>query len=413
MIRNRSVRRSAENSRQIVGQPLCALLLSLTLCAAVSGQDKQSEVPVFTPPAPTPNDTLKSVEVHQDGIVIFRLLAPNAKEVKLDADGPEATPGLTFEQFQKNKQGVPMQRAENGVWSVSFGPIQPGIYSYLFIVDGTHFADPRNPNSYQTLNSVRSLYEVPGAAFLEYKEGVPHGVIASVKYHSDITGGLRRMHIYTPPGYEKSDSRYPVLYLLHGATGSDDEWGTVGRAGAILDNLIAEQKAMPMIIVMPAGHMSRDFSYSKDALRSTGHDGFNDDLIGSVIPYVDSHFRTLTDRGHRALAGLSRGGMQTLDISLRKSEYFAYVGLFSSGWFPETRAREEQTVLAQYKEKGQPFKLLWVGVGKLDIAYTNSHATVELLEKYGIHPVTHESGGFHSWNNWRDDLFLFAPQLFR
>jgi enterochelin esterase-like enzyme len=391
---------------------LCLTLLAAILCIAANGQQKKSETPAFVPPRPTPNDNLKLVEAQPNGMVTFRLYAPNAREVKLEADGPEATPGLTFAELQKNQQGIPMQRAENGVWSVSFGPIQPGIYSYGFNVDGARFADPRNPDVTCTLSSVRSLYEVPGAKFSEYNDGIPHGAIASVMYHSDATGALRRMHIYAPPGYEKNDASYPVLYLLHGATGSDDDWGTAGRAGAILDNLIAAGKAVPMTVVMPAGHITREFHFGANTTKSIGHDGFNQDLMGSVIPYVDSHYRTLSDRDHRALAGLSMGGVQTLNISLANSKSFAYVGVFSSGWFPETRETEEQTDLARYKEKGQPFKLYWVGIGKLDIAYVNSGAAVQLLKKYGIQPVTHESGGFHAWNNWRDYLDLFAPRLF-
>jgi enterochelin esterase family protein len=399
--------------RRMVVRVAYGTVLFFAICACAESQEKQSEKPVFIPPPPSPNDGLKSVEVHPGGLVTFRLYAPKVKEVKLDADGPEATPGLTFEQLRKNQEGVPMQRAEDGIWSVTFGPIQPGIYSYLFIVDGTRFADPRNPDSTQTLNSVRSLYEVPGSSFSEYRDGIDHGVIASAMYHSNVTGGLRRMHVYTPPGYEKNGAQYPVLYLLHGATGSDDDWGTVGRAGAIMDNLIAEQKANPMIIVMPAGHMSRDFRFDADATKAIGHDGFNENLIGSVIPFVDSHYRTISDRDHRALAGLSMGGIQTLDISLDKSGYFAYVGVFSSGWFPEYRASEEQRFLTPYKETGEPFKLYWLGVGKLDIAYPSCLATIEMLQRYGIHTVLHESGGFHAWNNWRDYLYLFLPQLFR
>jgi enterochelin esterase-like enzyme len=399
--------------KQAAAIGLYAALLSVALCILAGGQEKQTPSPVMTFPAPTPNDTLKSVEVQPNGMVIFRLYAPNAKEVRLDADGPEATPNLTWEQFQKNKEGVPMKRSENGIWSVSFGPIQPGTYSYLYIVDGVRFADPRNPDSAQTLNTVRSLYEVPGNPYAEYRDGVPHGAVSSVLYHSNVTKGLRRMHIYTPPGYEKGgDAQYPVLYLLHGGNGSDDDWESQGRSGAIFDNLIAKGKAVPMIVVMPAGHMSRDFRLAPDTTTSIGHDGFNDELIGSVIPFVDSHYRTRKDRDHRAIAGLSMGGIQTLNIALANSEYFNYVGVFSSGWFSQIRDQEERTTLAQYKEKGKPFKLCWMGVGKLDIAYENSGPTADLLRKYGIQPVTHESGGFHSWNNWSDYLALFTPQLF-
>ena len=166
-----------------------------------------------------------------------------------------------------------------------------------------------------------------------------------------------------------------------------------------------------MIVVMPAGHISRDFQLSA-GLNTMGHDKFNEDLTGSVIPYVDENYRTVADREHRALAGLSMGGLQTLTISLTNSDLFSFIGVFSSGWFPSTREGVEKTDLAQYKTSGKPYKLYWVGVGKLDIAHANSEATVALLKKYGINPVTYESEGFHAWNNWRDYLVLFAPKLF-
>ena len=363
-------------------------------------------------PSPTPNETLKSPEVAGDGRVMFRIFAPNAKEVKLQAEGPEATPGMTSDYERKYMGGQLMTKEENGVWSFTLGPIQPGVYRYNFVVDGVVTVDPRNPNTSESLNAVKSMYEVPGATFLEYKTSLPHGAVATVFYESAAVGGLRRMHVYTPPGYEKNNQAYPVLYLLHGGGDTDDSWPTVGRAGAILDNLIASQRTTPMIIVMPAGHVARDFQL-RTGMNTMGHDKFNEDLAGSVVPYIDSHYRTKANRQNRALAGLSMGGLQALTLSLVNSELFSYIGIFSSGWFPQMREQIEKTDLAQYKAKGQPFKLYWVGVGKLDIAHDNSAATVILLEKYGIRTQAHESEGFHAWNNWRDYLALWVPQIFK
>jgi enterochelin esterase family protein len=373
---------------------------------------QQQQPPAFKPPAPTPNDTLKSPEIAAGGHVIFRLYAPHAQDVKLQAEGLEATPEITPPELTKRTAANAMTRGADGVWTIDFGPVQPGVYRYSFLVDGVQTTDPRNPVSSESLNSVKSMYEVPGAPFLEYKAGVPHGAIAAVWYDSQAVGGLRRMHIYTPPGYDANNTRYPVLYLLHGGGDSDDSWPTVGRAGAILDNLIAANQAVPMIVVMPAGHVSRDFQL-RSGMNTMGHDQFNQDLTGSVIPYIDRTYRTVADRDHRALAGLSMGGLQTLNVSLTNSDLFSYIGVFSSGWFPTMREQEEKTDFAQYKTSGKPFKLYWVGVGKFDIANANSAATVDLLKKYGISPVTQESGGFHAWNNWRDYLHVFAPQLFR
>ena len=220
------------------------------------------------------------------------------------------------------------------------------------------------------------------------------------------------MHIYTPPGYGHDSRNYHVLYLLHEGGDTNDSWPTVGRAGAILDNLIAEHRAVPMIVVMPAGHISHDFRL-RTGQNTMGHDKFNEDLTGRVISFMDKNYRTVSDRHHRALAGLSMGGLQTLDVSLSRSDLFAYVGVFSSGWFPEMSGQEERTDLAQYKASGQPFKLCWVGVGKYDIANANSAAMVSLLRKYGVAPTTKETGGYHAWTNWRDYLRDFAAELFR
>ena len=360
----------------------------------------------------SPNDTLKSPEVDAQGRVAFRLFAPEAQQVKLQAEGRDATPGITPEQLKSQSERSSMTKGADGVWSIQIGPIQPGVYRYTFLVDGVQTTDPRNPSSSESLSFVRSMYEVPGAPFLQYRADVPHGAIASVWYQSAAVGGLRRMHVYTPPGYEHESRSYPVLYLLHGGGDTDDSWPTVGRAGAILDNLIAERKAEPMIVVMPAGHISRDFQL-RIGQNTMGHDKFNEDLTGSVISYIDKNYRTVANRDHRALAGLSMGGLQTLDISLSRSDLFAYVGVFSSGWFPEMREQEENTDLAQYKASGKPFKLYWVGVGKFDIANANSAATVGLLKKYGLSPTTKETGGYHAWTNWRDYLQEFASEIFR
>jgi enterochelin esterase-like enzyme len=393
----------------------CLSIASFTLC--LQGQstppsqagEKPMTQPKFSRQAPTPNETLISPEVGKDGYVIFRLYAPDATTVKLQAEGPEATPGMTTQAMMGAYKGVAMEKGAAGVWTIRFGPIQPGIYRYNFLVDGVATTDPRNPDTSQALNQARSLYEVPGAAFMETGKDAPHGAIASIDYFSKATGSMRRMHVYTPPGYEAGCAKYPVLYLLHGAGDSDDSWPTVGRAGSILDNLIAAGKATPMIVVMPAGHVSRNFTMNG----IMGHDAFNDDLTDNVVPYIDTNYRSIADREHRAVAGLSMGGWQTLTVSLTRPELFAYVGIFSSGWFKDSIGAEEESTLVKYKASGLSFKYFWMAAGKQDIAMVNAHATEATLKQYGINPVFHESEGFHAWNNWRDYLALFAPQLFR
>jgi enterochelin esterase-like enzyme len=242
---------------------------------------------------------------------------------------------------------------------------------------------------------------------------VPHGDVAVVYYQSKTLGRLRRTHIYLPPGYEKGTDSYPVLYLLHGGGDSDDSWTSVGRANFILDNLIAEGRAKPMIIVMPAGHVSPHMD-----VRSMGadvaSDPFSSDLVKDVIPFIELHYRVIADAPHRAIAGLSMGGVQALNVSLTHPGVFAYIGVFSSGWFPQVRGQFEQTNLAslQSPEKSK-VKLFWFGAGKYDIALPNTGPTIELVKKYGYSPEFHPSEGFHAWNNWRDYLHEFAPLLFQ
>jgi enterochelin esterase family protein len=398
--------------RPLLGVAAVAILAGLPLTNAQQPPAPAPATQAFTPPPATPNDTFISPELGSGGHVTFRLYAPVARKVILQSEGLESTPGITPEQMAKSYAGQAMTKAENGVWSVDFGPIQPGVYRYSFSVDGVQTVDPHNPISSESLNSVKSVYEVPGAPFLEYKADVPHGAIATVWYSSKIMGGLRRMHVYTPPGYDRATQRYPVLYLLHGGGDTDDSWPTVGRAGAILDNLIAEKISVPMIVVMPAGHVSRTFQL-RTGQNTMGHDEFNEDLAGSVVPYIDNNYRTQADRDHRAIAGLSMGGLQTLTLSLTRSDLFSYVGVFSSGWFAQMRDQVEKTDFAEYKANGKPFKLYWVGVGRYDIANANSAASVLLLKNHGITLVTYDSEGFHAWNNWRDYLHRFAPQLFK
>jgi enterochelin esterase-like enzyme len=365
------------------------------------------------PPVPPPNpaNSVHSPEVQADGHVTFRIFAPGAGSVLINAEGTEANPGATQADVAKAQKGAAMVKGGDGVWSATVGPFQPGVYGYNFLVDGVPATDPRNPFETESLNGVQSLYEIPGAPFMEYRMDVPHGAVATVWYPSSVSGTLRRMHIYTPPNYTGKE-KLPVLYLFHGAGGSDDEWSKKGRAGAILDNLIAEKKAVPMIVVMTAGHINRNFQMSMGPAALL-NDPFDDDVVKSVIPYIDAHYATLTDREHRAIAGLSMGGFQAITIALEHPDLFDYLGVFSSGWFENMRKGIAQKELENYKAYGKPFKLVWVNAGKQDVALTNSNASVELMRSYGIAPEVHLSEGFHFYNNWRDYLHEFAPRLFQ
>ncbi len=392
---------------------------SLDQAPAVAGRGAQA------PQGPVVN----SPEVHPDRRVTFRVFAPEAQKVELRSPGD--IPGV-------GGRGVaPPQLTKNaeGVWEGTFGPVPAGAYRYVFVVNGVTTIDSRNPNSSQTNTTVYSLAVVPGSEAFDTKN-VPHGAVASVHYYSTALGGTRRMHVYTPPGYENGRDRYPVLYLLHGAGDVDDSWTSVGRAGFILDNLIAANKAKPMIVVMPAGHVNGAGAALGGQVPAaaqqgmpgigSGPDPFINDFQTDLLPYVEKNYRVLTDRPNRAIAGLSMGGNQTLNIAIPRLEKFAYIGVFSSGIISGARgtppaenapfgeAWEKQNLAALDNAAAKRgLNLLWFSTGKDDGLIPTTRNTVELLKKHGFKPVYIESEGAHTWLNWRDYLAAFAPQLFQ
>jgi enterochelin esterase family protein len=263
---------------------------------------------------------------------------------------------------------------------------------------------------------------VPGSEISDTRD-VPHGAVAAVTYFSQTLKRFRRMHVYTPPGYESGDGKYPVFYLLHGASDSDASWSTVGRAGFILDNLIAAGKAKPMIVVMPAGHTG-PFRFGPRGDRSFERqmDEFGDDFSKDVRPYVEKHYRVLADRAHRAIAGLSMGGAQTLNISFGHPEDYGYIGVFSSGIFgiaggfggeaPNTAWEDSHKKVLDDADLKKGLRLLWIGCGKEDFLLKTSDATVGMLKIHQFQVVSKESAGGHTWINWRAYLSEFAPLLF-
>lgn len=347
-----------------------------------------------------------------DRKITFRILAPNAQAVKLMGSD---IPG--------NGPGAAMTKGENGIWEVTLTP-PPGAYRYNFNVDGVTTIDPRNPSISESNNNVWSLVYLSGAEWMDTNR-VPHGAVAAVTYYSEALKKWRRMHVYTPPGYEASAQKYPIFYLLHGAGDCDEAWTSVGRAGFILDNLIAAKKAKPMVVVMPAGHTSQTMGGRGAGGRAPGaSDEFQQDFWNDIVPYAESHYRVLTDRPHRAIAGLSMGGGQTLNAAIPHLDKFAYVGVYSSGLIGSfARAGQpapagptwEETHKAELdnaaNKKG--LKLLWFATGVDDGLMPTTKGTVEMLKKHGFTPVLKESPGGHTWINWREYLNEFAPQLFQ
>lgn len=352
-----------------------------------------------------------SPEVLPDHRIVFRIPAAKAEKVTLfssDIPGfPKSMPAFT--------------KGDNGVWEATTDPIPPGSYRYTFMVDGVRVMDPDNPSVSESNTNSWSLVYIPGAAFMETQK-VPHGAVAAVTYYSTALGRFRRMHIYTPPGYENDSGKYPVFYLLHGAMDCDDSWTSVGRAGFILDNLIAEHKAKPMLMVMPAGHTTTTFSMPRPGAR----DEFSEDFVTDIMPYVESHYRVLTDRSHRAMAGLSMGGMQTLNIAMSHLGKFAYLGVFSSGIFapgrpgspgvrpgPSPEWEQEHAAMLDDASLKPGLKILWVSTGSEDFVLPTTKATLDVLKKHGFAPTFEQSPGGHTWINWRNYLVEFAPLLFQ
>ncbi len=392
-----------------------------------------------------------SPEVSADGRVTFRILAPDATKVTLldndigvmlSAGGPGPIAGSTTPAapvgFRMPQGGLTFTKNQSGVWEASFGPLPAGAYRYAFQVDGVRVLDSANTRTSESNTLVWSLFSVPGSPLMDTRD-VPHGAVASVYYYSAVLKTTRRMRIYTPPGYEAGNQKYPVFYLLHGAMDTDDAWTSVGRAGFILDNLLADKKIKPMIVVMPAGHQPGQTGMGGMASRSGAADAvnpFTSEFMTDIMPFVEKRYRTIPDRPHRAIAGLSMGGAQTLDIAFRHLDLFAYIGVFSSGATlgggrrgpaapatgaapapapaappqPDWEALHKADLDNAALKKG--LKLIWLSTGVDDGLIANTRSTVAMLKKHGFEPVFKESPGAHSWFAWRNYLIEFGPQLF-
>ena len=364
---------------------------------------------------PTPNDTLKSPEVLSDNRVVFRIYAPKASEVTLSGDWIS----------QGRGSGGKLERDDQGVWSITIGPLVPDFYSYNFTVDGVRTVDPKNAVIKLGISSLDNIFFVPGeeAAF-EDNRPIPHGDVRILWYHSSVLDAMRSMHVYTPPGYDKSNAKYPAFYLLHGGGDEDSGWSTVGRAGFILDNLLAAKKVKPMIVVMPNGSMPRPANASAQApgggpspAAIEAQNRFADELLNNVIPNVEKNFRVLANRENRAIAGLSMGGGQTLRVAPTNLDKFAYIGVWSSGVRQETTADFEKRN-AQFFENPEKtnkmVKLFWIGVGEKDpLANASAKNLARVLDAHGIRHEFHESEGGHTWINWRRYLNDYAQLLFR
>jgi enterochelin esterase family protein len=334
---------------------------------------------------------VRSPEIHSDGRVTLRLAAPNATDVRVSGD------------FLKAPE--PLQKDEKGVWTVTVGPVSPEIYNYQFTVNGVATA--------------RARLDVPGTTprFFDVRP-VAHGTVEQRLYDSKAVQKVRRAFIYTPPDYSRSSERYPVLYLLHGAGGDESGWTENGRTNVILDNLIADGKLKPLVVVMPYG-----YAYAPGSPQADGPDAmkrqrelFNRDLIEDLIPFVQANYRVHADREHRAIAGLSMGGGQALGVGLSRTDVFSRVAGFSSALGVVTSQQagglDFKKLVADSKTVNDKLKLLWVGCGTEDTLFNSNKEFAQMLETSGVKHTFRVTEGAHTWLVWRRYLNEVAPLLF-
>jgi len=351
--------------------------------------------------------------------VVFRIAAPYA-----------ATVSLRGSWMTGNNSAAEMTKNDKGLWTVTIETPSPELYTYSFIVDGLSVTDPINVFMQRDGTRYLSVLLVPGELTSNYFEATQRGNLSQVWYDSPTIGITRRMFVYTPFGYETGTERYPVLYLLHGAGGDEDAWTNMGRAAQIMDNLIAQGKAKPMIVVMTNGNANQAGAQNEvPPIASTGEQGmaayqryagkFEEHLVKDVVPFIEKNFRTTSGKDNRAIAGLSMGGAHTQTITNNNPGMFSYIGVYSMGIMnmgPQTRdaAKQEQeriTKLTALKNSG--YKLYWIGVGKDDFVYKGVVTLRETLDKVGLKYIYRESIGGHTWANWRIYLSEFAPMLFK
>jgi enterochelin esterase-like enzyme len=375
-----------------------SLYLSLLLFAGFAAAQQIKPVP-----HPAPSALVVSPEVHPDGSVTFRFRAPNAKDVKLELEGAEPQA---------------MQKDDQGLWSVTTAPLPPDYYGYSFIADDVRLIDPSNPLLVPNLLSTASAVHVPGPLSLSWElNDVPHGEIHHHFYKSAVAGDGRDYYVYTPPGYEGSGKqKYPVLYLLHGFSDDASGWTTVGHANVILDNLIAQGKAKPMIVVMPLGYGTMEFvhvgwdAWSHKELRDANFKKFTQALLTEVMPQVESEYRITKDRNARAIAGLSMGGSESLLTGLNHLDKFSWIGAFSSGGIPEDFAKDFPSLDAN---ANQQLHLLWIACGTEDHLITINRNLRQWLKTNGVNHTDIETPGMHTWMVWRRNLTELAQLLFR
>lgn len=336
----------------------------------------------------SPNDTLQSVRVTPDGTTVISIYAPKARQVSVSGDI-----GRAAKSYEKD-----------GVWSFEFPGVKAGAYRYNFVVDGVTVIDPKSEVA--TQNRPVAIVEPDGPDFFSYNPHIEHGAVAVRSYWSKTSNQTRTMRVWTPAGYEKSKAKLPVLYLVHGGGDTDTSWPTAGCAGDILDNLLAEGKMVPMIVVMPNG------TFPGDEVPI-----FAADMVTDIIPFIEKNYNVYTDQAHRAMAGLSMGGMETLETTFNNPNLFSYVWVLSSSFQPAKQPKDEAERLGAAQKIPTINKtvkeFVFTQGGPSDIAYQNGINTRKCLEEMGLKFEYMEVEGGHSWYAWRQNLYDLAQRVFK
>ncbi len=355
-----------------------------------------SKYPVAGAPAQTNVRSAIYPQIFADQKVLFKMKAPDAKKVQVDL-------GRKYD----------MVKDSSGIWSVTTDSISEGFHYYSIIIDGIAVADPSSQTFYG-MGRMASGIEIPffGGGYYALRD-VPHGDIRLKKYFSKVTNSWRQLYIYTPPGYDANlKDNYPVLYILHGGGEDESGWGSQGKTDLIMDNLIAAKKAQPMLVVMPDANMGGP------AFDESGLKKFESEINITIIPFVENNYRVIADAKHRAMAGLSMGGIHTLYTGIKHTDQFSYLGVFSSGWIVPNQNEIANNQYAFLKNNSSTvnsnLKQLWIAMGgKEDIAYKNCQIMLSKFDEMKIKYSYSEYPGGHSWPVWRNNLFNFAQLLFK
>ncbi len=411
------------------------LTVAAAACLLAGGAFSQQAPPQGTPGrGAAQGPRVVSPEILPDKRVTFRLLAPKAGEVLLNGNWD-------------NGRNIKMTKDDQGIWSVTVDPLGEQLWGYSFSVDGVKVLDPGDGEYQRDGARYDNLLMISGPAsdLWDFKPDAPHGTVQAIWYPSEILKQKgRRMYVYTPPGYESSTARYPVLYLLHGGGGDEDAWTTMGRANVIMDNLIAEGKAKPMIVVMPNGNatqiVSQGYGYGptppRQAVRApapppeqaaqgrgpgtrgTGrgmpqvYEGsYPQSLVKEVIPFVESHFRVIANKDNRAIAGLSMGGGHTTMATNNNPGVFGWIAVWSAGG-PEG-PDDEGYVNTLKKVNAGGVKHYWIGAGTTDFALNGSKNLYAVAQKAGLNTSFHSAPGAHFWFIWREFLGEFGSTIFK